>query len=125
MEEYIEKTYIMEEDNITIHLEDTRDNYVESNALGNIGAIYLSNAGMLILPQYEDNKELDKIKEEYLLLSFKEIFGIDEYDPLSSEYYQKIKMMIQKGFLDSLGYKQENSEYDFDIIEHLNRKYRH
>lgn len=125
MEEYIEKTYIMEEDNITIKLEDTRDDYVEPNALGNIGTINLSPSGALILPDYSTDSELDEIKEKKLLLSFKEIFGEEEYNPLSGEYYQKIKIMIQNGLLTPLGYKQERHGRDFDIIEHLNRKHKH
>lgn len=123
MEKYIEKTYMVEDENITIQLTDTRDNYIYEDALGEIGSICLSPLGVIIFPTYSVDERQDKLKEMTLLLSFKEIFGEEKYNPLSKEYYQKIKTMIENGTLDSMGYIQEHDENTKNSNLSLNRKY--
>lgn len=112
MKKYIEKKCIIEYDRIVIQLLDTRDNYIYPKALGNIGQIILSKSGTLVYPTYGYDEKLDKLKEIKLYQAFKEIFGTEEYNPLSSEYYQIIKIMIENGTLQSLGYEILPDEYE-------------
>ena len=110
--ENIEKTYLVDKDEclVIITLEDIRDSYIFEDALGIIGKIYISKNGVMLYPEtlYD---ELNQRRENALLKAFKEIFGKEEYNPLSGEYYNKITEMIRNGKLVSLGYNQESQAY--------------
>lgn len=112
----IEKKCIVGNDIICITLVDIRDNYVIKDAIGTIGNIFISNHGVFIYPDYDSEDKIIKKKEVILIQNFKELFGVDEYNPVSSEYYQKIKEMISNEKLKSLGYVVEE-DLDFDLFE--------
>ena len=113
----IGKRCIVGDYTIGINLADTRDSYVCSNAMGEIGNIMISNQGVCLYPDYESEDKIRHNKERILLEAFKEIFGADEFNPLSSEYYHKIKDMIGSGELSKLGYAIEEDP-DYDLFEY-------
>lgn len=104
------KTCYVEEDIITLELEDPRDEYIYKNALGKIGTINFSKEGVLISPNYEIDLRTTNIGYKELEKAFYEIFGSNDFDVLSGEYYKKIKQMIANGKLQSLGYTIKSEE---------------
>ena len=114
----IEKTCNVYDDSVELSLEDTRDNYIHHNALGQIGEIYLSNFGVLINPKQDFCRtSIEKQRELKLLKEFAAVFGTKEYNPLSGEYYSQILEMIKNGQLSSLGYTIKNKEEAHDDYE--------
>lgn len=122
MEKYIDKTYTVEEDSIIISLYDSRDSYICKNFLGDIGSIHISLSGVFMCPTLYDGIELENVKEKKLISAFKEIFGTEEYNPLSPKYYQTIRTLIENGTLKALGYELITYSDDNTIS---NKKKRH
>jgi len=121
----IEKKYELNDGYITLYFSDPRDNYIYSTALGDIGNITICENGVFILSNQDNDEKIVVRREKILLEAFKEIFGIDKIDYLSSEYYPKIKTMIENGTLTSLGYKiviQSEEEFDDIISYHYNKR---
>lgn len=104
------KICYVEEDIITLELEDPRDEYIYKNALGKIGTINFSKEGVLISPNYEVELRTTNIWYKELEKAFYEIFGSNDFDMLSGQYYKKIKQMITNGKLQSLGYTIKSVE---------------
>ena len=92
----IKKTCIVTEDTIIIKLEDLRDNYVYKNSLGQIGEIYISREGILTYPNYDPDSKIQLLRNKKLTEAFIELFEATDYNPLSREYYDKIKVKIYK-----------------------------
>jgi hypothetical protein len=117
------KECIIYDDSIVISLEDTRDNYIDKNALGKIGEICISPYGIIINPNMDVcDKDIERKREQQLMKEFKELFGNIEYDPISDKYYQQIKEMISNKELTSLGYTIYNFDNDYDQKETINKK---
>lgn len=107
------KEYNIDEIGIQITLEDPRDSYVEKEALGVIGNIYLSPQGVFLIEQADFDERKNRIRESIVLQVFSELFGTKEYNPLSREYYDKLKAMIDNKTLSALGYTEvQNQEED-------------
>ena len=112
----IKKECIIDGDTITLKLVDLRDNYVYEDALGDIGSVYISKDGMMIYVELGYEEKIEKLREAKIYQELKKIFGTEEFNPLSDEYYNKIKMLISNKTLESLGYTISNEqEYDTEI----------
>lgn len=108
---YIRKTYIEYPDEaITLYLEDTRDNYVNKSALGEIGNICIAKGYIGCNADYTGENET--VKEQILEEAIQEIFGITKIDTLSEEYYDIIMKKLQDGTLAALGYTEKSLEYE-------------
>lgn len=114
----LEKKCVIGNDTICINVIDTRDSYIYDDAMGDIGNIFISRQGVLICPDYGSDDTIIHEKEIILIQTFKELFGVDKYNPLSSEYYTKINNMIHNGTLSTLRYTIEE-DIEFDLFEYV------
>lgn len=125
---YLNKKYIKKTYNntypgiIDIYIEDTRDNYIDQFALGQIGSITISVDFFQTNVTY-DNED---IKEKILSEVLKELFGETKIEGVKedySKYYNKIKNMIEQGTMSHLGYKEDNIDLE-QSYEPISRKHR-
>lgn len=116
MNKYINKKCIISEDEITIKLEDIRDEYVYKFALGEIGTIYITKDCLFINPKFDPNLKIQELRNKLLYESFYEIFQEKHCDTLSNKYYIKIISMINDKTLEQLGYSVMSEEEELKTM---------
>ncbi len=116
----LEKRCYVSETSVDIKLTDTRDNYVVSTAMGEVGTISMCKEGVFIYPSYESFDDLEDRRERTLYEAYAEIFGTKEFDPLSSQSYDAIQALIKNGALKKLGYTiHQSHDYENDNPDEL------